>query len=116
MHGDQVRNDMAMRYMGCAPRCGYCLKASMTGRGDGVGVFRFLALLGMTRVIPVFVDSRLRGNDGPRLGCLFHPLLPCQALGQALIPLPSRERGLWRLVWLVVALLCGYCLKASMTV
>ena len=24
---------------------------------------------------------------------LFHPLLPCQALGQALIPLPSRERG-----------------------
>ena len=31
------------------PPCGYCLKASMTGRADVVGVFRFLALLGMTR-------------------------------------------------------------------
>ena len=27
-----------------------------------------------------------------------HPLLPCQALGQALIPLPSRERGIYGLV------------------
>ena len=31
-----------------------------------------------------------------------HPLLPCQALGQALIPLPSREGGFCRLNWLVV--------------
>ena len=36
---------------------------------------------------------------------LVHPLLPCQALGQALIPLPSRERG--KVV--VLDLLGGLC-------
>ena len=71
---------------------------------------------------------------------LFHPLIPCQALGQALIPLPSRERGIGGRCCLVVTLPypsglriksamtvlmagmtrgvsppCGYCLKASMT-
>ena len=53
---DQVRNDVTMCSMEYAPLCGCCLEASMTvrgasmtGWGDGVGDFRFLALLGMTR-------------------------------------------------------------------
>ena len=35
---------------------------------------------------------------------LVHPLLLCQALGQALIPLPSREGGFCRLCCLVFTL------------
>ena len=33
---DQVRNDVTTRYMGCAPLCGYCLKASMTAGVTGM--------------------------------------------------------------------------------
>ena len=83
----------------CAPPCGYCLEASMTASG------------------PSF--PRRRESTGWSDGTVFiHPLLPCQALGQALIPLPSRERGFCWLVWacLPVSPPCGYCLKASMTV
>ena len=60
-----------------APRCGYCLEASMTGRGDGVGVFRFLALLGMTRWQCFVVFT----------------LAPVSGTGTGFDPLPLRERG-----------------------
>ena len=84
------------------------------------------------------VDSRLRGNDGPVLVCLvvspaphlwiadqvrndvtmlmhrFHPLIPCQALGQALV-LCHQGRGGYGWFVLLYASPCGYCLKASMT-
>ena len=45
-----------------------------------------ILLVGVVLLLPRPVDSRLRGNDGP-----------------------------WWLCCLVVALPCGYCLKASMT-
>ena len=46
---DQIRNDVAMCCMGCAPPCGYCLKASMTAARS---------------VRPVVY--RVGGNDGER--------------------------------------------------
>ena len=47
--------------------------------------------------------------------CLVHPLLPVSGTRTGFDPLPSRERGILS-VGFTVALPCGYCLKASMTV
>ena len=57
----------------CARPCGYCLKASMTGRGGVVGDFRFLALLGMTQwqgfvVFTLTFDSSPIKGEGDSVG------------------------------------------------
>ena len=74
--------------------CGYCLQASMT---DPATLW-IPAYAGMTGTVQ---------HDGTMLGASFSP--------SPLIPLPSRERGFGWLGCLIVALPCGYCLKASMT-
>ena len=49
------------------------------------------------------------------LGHLFSASAPVSGTGTGFGPIPSRERGIRMVVWLVVAPRCGYCLKASMT-
>ena len=46
---------------------------------------------------------------------LLSPSGPVSSTGTGLNPLPSRERGMGGCVVLLSGLLCGYCLKASMT-
>ena len=74
--------------IGCSvpAACGYCLEASTSLRHG-----RIQQVLSVACARPV--DSRLRGNDGAWwLVWLVHPLLPCQALGQALV-LSRQGRG-----------------------
>ena len=72
--------------LGVSPPCGYCLKASMTGP--------VLFCLVVGPAPHLWIADQVR-NDGTMLGHRFHPHLS---------PLPSRERGFCRLVWLVFTL------------
>ena len=101
---------------------GYCLEASMTGRGIGWCWFvLFHPLLPVSGTGTGFDSSVIKG-EGDSVGCfgLLLPRTPC--------PVVSRLRGNdgvgdvegdWRLCCLVVVPdrrpPCGYCLEASMT-
>ena len=156
---DQVRNDVTMlghRFHPLIPcqALGQALVSSpIKGEGDSVSWLGLVVCSCHTP--PLWIADQVR-NDVTMLGHRFHPLIPCQALGQALVsspikgeeivgwcclvvcpflaphlwiadqvrndvtmlghrfspsdpsvrhwdrpwfPLPSRERGFWRLVW-----------------
>ena len=90
---------------------GQALVLSHQGRGD-----MRLVLACFTHTPPLWIADQVR-NDVTMRCIVFTLCSQCQVLGQALIPLRSRERGFCRLVWLVGRLTppCGYCLEASMT-
>ena len=64
--------------------CWCCLAITLTFDSSPIKGKGILSV-GVVLLLPRPVDSRLRGNDGPGWLALYycHPLLPCQALGQA---------------------------------